>query len=111
MNKLAHTLVLAVFSIACWFLWALLTFVSRVGHGEALPSFTMFCVGVRPVLIVLPVMAAAYCLWIWLRKADCLPSWVGYFATTMSVLVLVMLPTLLAAYLPLVSAINHLTSR
>jgi hypothetical protein len=111
MNKLAHTLVLAVFGIACWFTWGILTLASRAGHGEALPAFTMFCVGLRPVLVVLPILAAAYYLWILFRKAERLPSWVTFFATTMSVLVLVTLPTLIAAYLPLVSSINHLASK
>lgn len=106
MNKLAHTLVLAVFGMACWFIWGILTLAARAGHGEALPGFTAFCVELRPVLIILPVMAAAYCLWIWFRQAERLPSWVGFFAATMSVLVLVTLPTLIAAYLPLLKATN-----
>jgi hypothetical protein len=110
MKKLAHILVLAVFGAACFFLWGILHLAAAVGHGQALPAFTVFCVGVRPVLIILPMLAAAYCLWILSRKAERLPSWVTFFATTMSVLVLVTLPTLIAAYLPLVSSINHLAS-
>jgi hypothetical protein len=106
-NKLAHALVLAVFGIACCFTWVILTLASRTGHGEGLPGFTTFCVGLRRVLIVLPVMAAAYCFWIWFRRAERLSSWIGFFAATMSVLVLVTLPTLIAAYLPLIKAINH----
>ena len=111
MNKLAHTLVLAVFGIACWFTYGILTVASRAGHGDALPAFTAFCIGLRPALVVLPILAAAYCLWILFRKAERLPSWVTFFATTMSVLVLVTLPTLIAAYLPLVNSINHLASK
>ena len=108
MNKLAHTLVLSVFGCACWFTWGILTLASRAFHNEALPAFTTFCVGLRPVLIVLPVIAAAYCLWIGFRKAERLPSWVGFFAATMSALVLVTLPALIAAYLPLLKAVNQL---
>jgi hypothetical protein len=110
MNKLAHTLVLAVFGIASWFTYGILTLASRAGHDEALPAFTTFCVALRPVLIVLPVMAAVYCLWIWFRKTERLPSWVGFFAATMSALVLVTLPTLIAAYLPLIKAVNQFAS-
>jgi len=110
MNKLAHALILAVFGIACHFIWAILTLASRTGHGEGLPGFTTDCIGLRPVLIVLPVMAAAYCLWIWFRKTERLPSWIGFFAATMSALVLVTLPVLIAAYLPLLKAVNHLAS-
>ena len=111
MNKLAHTLVLAVFGFASWFTWVILTLASRVGHGEALPGFTAFCIGLRPVLIVLPVMAAVYCLWIWFRKAERSPSWMIFFAATMSALVLVTLPALVAAYLPLIKAVNHLAGK
>ena len=110
MNKLAHTLILAVFGIACWFLWAILTLASRVGHGESLPGFTRLYVALRPVMIILPVVAAAYCLWIWFRKADRLPSWIGFFAATVSILVLLTLHTFIAAYLPLINVVNHLAS-
>ena len=110
MKKLALILILAVFGVACFFLWGILHLAGAVGHGHALPFFTQFCVGLRPVLIVLPVLAAAYCLWILFRKAERLPSWVAFFATAMSVLVLVTLPTLIAAYLPLVNSVNHLAS-
>lgn len=111
MNKLAHTLVLAVFGIACWFTWSILTLAARTGHGEALPGFTTDCIGLRPVLIVLPVMAAAYCLWVWFRKAEQLPSWINFFAATMSALVLVTLPTFIAAYLPLLKAVNQFANK
>ena len=110
MNKLAHTLILAVFGIACLFLWGILTLAPNVSHGHALPGFTLFCLALRPVMLVLPLMAAVYCLWIWFRKADRLPSWVVFFAATMSILVLVTLPTLIAAYLPLINAVNQMTN-
>jgi len=111
MKKLAHILVLAVFAVACWLLWCILHLPSLVAHGQTLPAFTLLCVGLRPVLMVLPILAAAYCLRVLFRKAEGLPSWVSFFATTMSVLVLVTLPTLIAVYLPLASSINHLASR
>ena len=111
MKKLAHILVLAVFVIACWFLWWMLHLAAATGHGQALPPFTMFCIGLRPVLIILPILAAAYCLWVMFRKAERLPSWLTFFATTMSVLVLATLPILVAAYLPLMSTFNHLASK
>jgi hypothetical protein len=111
MKKLAHILVLAVFGIACWFLWAILTLAPHIAQGQALPFFTLFCVKLRPVTIGLPILAAVYCIWVLFRKAERLPSWVTFFATTMNVLVLVTLPTLVAAYLPLINAVNHLASR
>jgi hypothetical protein len=60
--------------------------------------------------ITLPILAAAYCLWIWFLKADRLPSWVAFFATTMSILVLLILTTLIAALLPLISVADRLAS-
>jgi hypothetical protein len=106
MNKLAHTLVLAVFGIACFNLWSILTLAPYGAHGHALPGFTLFCLALRPVFIALPILAAVYCLWVCFHKADRLPSWIVFFASTMSVLVLLALPTLIAAYLPLINAVN-----
>jgi hypothetical protein len=111
MKKLAHILVLTVFAAACWLLWCILHLPSLVAHGQTLPAFTILCVGLRPVMIVFPILAAIYCVWILFRKTGPLPSWVGFFAATMSVLVLVTLPTLIATYLPLANAVNHLTSK
>jgi hypothetical protein len=111
MNKIAHILVLLVFSVCCWFLWAILHLAPRGAPGGEVPAFTTLCVDLRPVLLVLPALAALYCVWILLRKADRLPSWVAFFATTMSVLVLVTFPTLVATYLPLVNSIYLLSKK
>ena len=45
------------------------------------------------------------------RKADKLPSWVNFFAGTMSLLVLVTLPSLVAAYCSVIAAVNSLPAR
>jgi hypothetical protein len=114
MKKLIHGLVLTMFAFACWFAWALLTLTgspiltTRLGQ---LPAFTRMCVGMRPVLLALPIMAAIYCVWVWSRKPDKVPSWIGFFAAAMGVLVLVAVPTMLAAYLPLLAAVNHLAAK
>src|SRR6516162_3595571 len=110
MKKLAHILLLAVFSIACFFLWGILSLAPHATHGAPLPAFTAFCVSLKPVMIILPCLAAVYCLWQLFRKADRVPGWMRFFAVTISVLVLLALPTLIAAYLPLVSTITHLAS-
>jgi hypothetical protein len=60
------------------------------------------------VVVALPVLAAVYCVWVWFRKADRVPSWMGFFAATTGLLVVVVLAAILAAYLPLVSAVNQL---
>ena len=56
-------------------------------------------------------MATGYCIWVWTRKADARSSWVGFLATAGSALGLLMLPTTVAIYLPLVDALNQLASK
>ena len=110
MKKFIHALVLAVFALGCFFVWGVLhlTGTIRLAH---LPAFTTFCISLRPVLVVLPVLAAMYCLWVWFRKADKVPSWLGFFATTMGILVLVTLPAMIAAYLPVLATMNNFSTR
>jgi len=109
MKKLIHALVLAVFAFGCWFSWAILTLAPKVRRANPdLPGFTNLCISLRPVVIALPILAAAYCVWVWFRKADNVPSWMGFFAAAVGMLVVVTLPAMVAAYLPLLSAVNHL---
>jgi hypothetical protein len=109
MKKLIHALILAVFGYGCLFASVMLNLAPAVRRANpSLPAFTVLCVSLRPVVVALPILAAAYCLWVWFRKADRVPSWVGFFAATMGVLVVVVLPAVLAAYLPLLGAVNQL---
>ena len=108
MNKFLHSVILAVFGVACGLVWLLMKLPLLLGPRHPLPAFTELCVNLRPVMVVLPILAAVYCLWIWFRKADRLPSWIGFFAVSMGILVLVTLPALVAAYLPLYSSLNQL---
>jgi hypothetical protein len=102
MNKVIHDLITTFFAVACWCLWGMLTLISNVmlRVSDQPPAFTRFCVGLRPLFVVLPIVAAVYCLYVWIRKQDIRRSWVGFFAATMSSLVLVMLPTMIAVWLP-----------
>ena len=112
MKKFIHALVVAVFGFGCWFTWGILTLAPHVRRADpALPAFTTFCISLRPVVVALPLLAAAYCVWVWFRKADRVPSWIGFFAATTGALVLVTLPAMVAAYLPLLSAVNNLASK
>ena len=113
MNKLIHGVVLAFFGIACWLVWGILRLPAMVAtEGRQLPAFTRFYVGISPTLVIgLAVLATAYCIWVWIRKADNRCSWVSFLATTMAALVFVMLPTLIAVVLPLIDAVNHLASK
>jgi len=113
MKKFIHALILVIFGFGCFCSWGILTLLAPyVRHANLLlPGFTILCVSLRPVVIALPIVAAVYCVWVWIRKADRVPSWIGFFAATTGVLVLVTLPTMVAAYLPLLATVNHLTSK
>ena len=60
---------------------------------------------------MLPVLALGYCVYVWFSKNDTRKSWVGFFAATMMVLVFVMVPTIIAAWLPVLHLTNVLASR
>ena len=111
MNKFLHAVILTGFGAACGLVWLLMKLPLLLGPGHPLPGFTQLCVSLRPIMIVLPIVAAAYCLRVWFRKTDRLPSWTGFFAVLMGVLVLVTLPAVVAAYLPLYDSLNHLAGR
>jgi drug/metabolite transporter superfamily protein YnfA len=77
-------------------------------HGHQLPAFSRLCMALGPILVGgLAILAAGYCLWVWIRKTESRASWVAFLATTMASLVFVLLPTMVAMYLPLVDAINR----
>lgn len=100
-----HGLILAFFSIGCWFLWALLHFpemMRQAQHDMALPAFTRFIMGFGSFLALPPILAAAYCIFAWFRKSSSRSSWMGFFATTVATLVLLTLPILIALLLPVI---------
>src|SRR5262249_3031485 len=119
MNKILHALVLIIFGGACWFLSLILrlplmvqTMTARlpsVPPGQSvLPAFTRMCMAVGPFLLAaLALLALSYCIYVCVRKAERQASWVGFLATTMSALVLVILPTVVAIYLPLVDFLDR----
>lgn len=111
MNKVIHGLVAAVFGITCLFLSWMLTLVSGLMPGMQLPAFTRFCISVRPLLLVPPVLAVSYCFNVWFGRNDTRRSWVGFFAGTTTVLVFVMVPTIIAAWLPVLHLTNVLAAR
>lgn len=107
MNKIAHGLVLVFFSVACSFLWALLTASERTMmgllEGKPLPAFTRLCFGLKSELYLLPLLALACCAFVWLRKTESRVSWMGFFAASTSVIILLTFPAVVAIYLPLVN--------
>ena len=115
MNKLAHGLVTAAFAAACGCLWAFVTLLENTAIGfiesHPLPAFVRLCFHFRPFLLVLPLLAAAYCLVVWVRKSDGQKSWFAFFGTTMYALVLVGFPVLITAWLLVIQFIELLAKR
>jgi hypothetical protein len=121
MNKIMHAVVLVVFGGACWFLSLILKLPSMVQPATArlpsvppgqaiLPAFTRLCMAAGPVLLAaLAILALGYCIYVWVHKAERPASWTGFLATTMSALVVVLLPTVVAIYIPLVDFLNRST--
>jgi len=110
MNKIMHGIVLVLFGGACWFVSLLLRLPEMVvQRGHQLPAFSRLCMALGPMLLMgLAIVAAGYCLWVWIRKVENRGSWVAFLATTMASLVIVLLPIMIAMYLPLIDAINQL---
>jgi hypothetical protein len=111
MNKTLHGIVFAFFAFACWGVSLILKLPMMVAPkvSHPLPAFSRLCMGVGPlVLMALVALALVYCLVVWLRKTQAPPSWVAFLATAMSVVVLAMLPTVIAIYLPIVDFIHTL---
>ena len=113
MNKILHAVVLVFFGGACWFLSLMLKMPMMVGRsaGMVMPPFSRLCVACGPFLTAgLAISALAYCIYVWTRKTENRATWIGFLATAMSALVLVVMPTVVAMYLPLIDFINRSTA-
>ena len=108
MNKIIHGVIAGFFAFACWCLWGMLTLISQVmGRvSEHPPGFTQIIVGLRPLFVILPIVAATYCFFVWVRKPDSRHPWVPFFAGAMGILMLVTLPTMIAVWLPVIQFIE-----
>jgi hypothetical protein len=122
MNKMMHAVVFVVFGVACWFVSLILKLPMMVlpatarlrsnplEPATALPAFTRLCMGAGPIILaVFALLALSYCIYVWVRKAERSASWTGFLATTMSALVVVLLPTVVAIYI-LVDFLNRSTA-
>ena len=119
MNKFMHALVLVVFGLTAWFLALMMKLpmmvqpmMARLRNAGAvgvdqLPAFTRLCMAAVPIVVgFLVVLALAYCIYVWSRKAERPASWIGFLAMTMSALAILLLPTAVAIYLPVVEYLN-----
>jgi hypothetical protein len=108
MNKAIHGLITLGLAVGCWWLWAMLKLTASYMHRgpHHPPAYTQFCVDLRTAFVVPPILALAYCVYVWIRRSEPRPSWAGFFAVTMGLYVLAMLPTLVAVWLPMVQFIE-----
>jgi hypothetical protein len=112
MKKLTSALVLVVLGFNCWFAWAMLTLLLNVRNaGRVLPNFTNLCITLRPALVVLPIAAVAYGLWLWFHKAKDVPAWTGFIAITMTLLILFVFPAMLTSFWLVIDPMKPLAMR
>ena len=102
MTKLTNVLVLGVFAGSCLIARAMLTLMLEVRNtGRVLPYWSNLCISLRPLLMFMPIAAAAYCLWLWLRKGEEASRGTGFVLATMTLLILFVLPAIGTSYLPM----------
>jgi hypothetical protein len=107
MRKLANVLVLGVFAGSCLIARAMLTLMLEVRNtGRVLPYLSNLCISLRPLLLLMPIAAAAYCLWLWLRKGEEASRGTGFVLATMTLLILFVLPAIATSYLPMMSLVR-----
>lgn len=113
LNKVIHALVLLYFTIGCFFLWGVLQ-VGRMAAGlnarltlGAQPGFTRLCFALMPYWWVPPALALLYCSFVWTRRNRGRSTWFGFFALTTAALLLLALPALVGAGLPLIDFLNR----
>ena len=114
LNMILHGLILILFSTICWLFWGILHLPQMLVaalHGRPLPAFTRLVVSCGDFLVVPPLIALVYCVYVWTRKGDAKTSWMGFFAATMAVLMLITVPTLIAVLLPVIDFINQLSTK
>jgi hypothetical protein len=73
---------------------------------RGLPYFTNLCISLRPVLIILPIAAAACCLWLWLRKGESASRGTAFVVATMALLILFVLPAMGTSYLLMIDQVR-----
>lgn len=100
-NKTVHLIIFAVFSFSCWLTWLTLTQGMLHIPGHPIPWFSALCYNLHPVLLALPILALVYCLCVWFRKSDKVPSWLGFFAAAVGSFMLFGFPAVVAVHFAL----------
>jgi hypothetical protein len=74
--------------------------------GRVLPYFTNFCVSLRFTLLILPLIAIAYCLWLWLHREERASQWTGFIVGTMAVMIVFVLPAMSTSFLLMIDQVK-----
>jgi hypothetical protein len=107
---LPFVLTLILLWVGCFFLWGMLLMPRMmVGNtGIPLPSFSVMMMSLKSWLVVPPIVALAYCCLACFRRTAARPAWTGFFATTVSFLIIMALPIIVAIFLPLIDRLNRI---
>ena len=107
---LPFVLTFLLLCVGCFFLWGMLQLPRMmVGNaGVPLPAFTVMMVSLKWWLGVPPIAALAYCCLACFRRTAARPAWTGFFATTVSFLIIMALPIVTAIILPIIDRLHRM---
>jgi hypothetical protein len=108
MRNLTNALVLVVFAGNCLIARAMLTLMMEIRDDahRVLPYFTNLCISLRPLLMVLPMAALAYCLWLWVWKPKNISVWMGFVVVAMALLTVFVLPAIGTSYILMIDSVK-----
>jgi hypothetical protein len=66
---------------------------------RVLPEFTNLCIALRPALLVFPLVAAAFYLFLLFRREEEISRWTGFVMATMAILLFFVVPAMSTSYL------------
>ena len=107
MGKVNQGLILAVFAACCWLAWFMLTLLLEVRDaGRVLPMFTNLCIALRPALILLPLVLAAFSVRLWFRRQQDVRASMALLMGTMVLLILFVIPAMASSYLLMIGPVK-----
>lgn len=101
MKTITNIVVTLTFTFGCLTLWAMLRSLDHLSPSASpLPALTSLFVHERSTLLILPFLVAAGCLYAGLRRPQADQFNSTFVAWTLSGLLLVSFPVLMAVFLP-----------
>jgi hypothetical protein len=109
---LPFVLTFLLLCVGCFFLWGMMQLPRMmVGNsGTPLPAFSVLMMNLQWVLGVPPIVALGYCGLACFRRTAARPAWTGFFATTVSFLIIMALPIVIAVILPIIDRLQRIPS-